>query len=152
MSDMAIRRIAILTLVFFSLSCERNLKNSVVADNNNSVELTHQEKDIKVDFALANMIEEVVRKTKFSINISDMTRKTINIDKIDGLDVCDPKAKEKVLSLQKAFNEHPNIYRNYSFYGVWVKKPNGQFNYVSGDSAEYKKLINNCRNVYIAVK
>ena len=59
------------------------------------------------------MVEEVMRKTKFSINIFHMTKKAINIYKIDGLDVCDPKAKEKVFSLQKAVNEHPNIYHTH---------------------------------------
>ena len=108
--------------------------------------------DIKVDLALADMIEEVMRKTKFTINISDMAKKVVNIDKIDGLNVCNPKAKKKVLELQKAFNEHPNIYRNYSFYGVWIKKTDGTFNYIPTDSAEYKKLVKSCHHIYISVR
>jgi len=107
---------------------------------------------IPVDFRLADMVEEVLKKTNLKINISAMTEKTLEINKVNGVDVCNIRSKERVLKLQKFFVAQRNIYKNESIYSSWVKKENGNFTYVSEKNMRRKGLKNACKTVYISVR
>ena len=112
----------------------------------------HFPEGIPVKETLARMVEEVVAEVGYDINIPEMTRTSININKIDGLDVCAPEAREKVISLQTAFSKHKDIYRNYSIYAVYVRDEDGGVHYLPGDSPKVKELIGDCNYVYTSVR
>jgi hypothetical protein len=61
---------------------------------------------------LAKMLEEVVAKTHVTINISGSTELSVNINEVNGRNVCAPEARPDVERLQRGFDAHKSIYRN----------------------------------------
>ncbi len=112
--------------------------------------------DRPVNSRLADMVEQVVAKTKFSVNIRDMDDYSININKINGRSVCAPEAAEDVKVLQAAFNEHPNIYRNYSIYLISITGRDGirkvsNFATIKEKIKEKGVLKGDCISLYVSV-
>lgn len=79
-----------------------------------------------VDARLAEMVEEVVAKTGLSVNVSRVEMTSVNIDRINGRDVCASEAAGDVKRLQAAFIEHPNIHESFSIYMISITKPDGR--------------------------
>jgi len=108
--------------------------------------------DFYVQDELADMVEDVVRATKFEINIPDMATKYIRINQIDGLDVCKPEAKQKVKKLQTAFNEHPNIYHTKSIHGAYYRNADGKLAYTPFEQTRDKSSNNKCEYITVSVR
>ena len=97
------------------------------------------------------MIEEVAKETGFSINISETNYISVNINKVNGRNVCSNEAKDDVVKLQQAFNRHPNIYRNIGPYLVSFTYKDGSKKV--GDIAELRKQgkLPGCTNIMVSV-
>jgi hypothetical protein len=109
---------------------------------------------IPVKETLAQLVEGAIRETGLSINVppDQMTEKSINISTIDGVSVCDPKAKENVIALQKAFTANKNLRQTISIYGVYVRDTDGDVKFLPSDSPNIKALIGECKYLYLSVK
>ena len=107
--------------------------------------------DQKVKLELADMIETVVKETGLSINISETNFTSVNINKINGRNVCSKEAKDDVVALQQAFNKHPNIYKNIGPYLVSFSYKDGTRKI--GDIAELRKQgkLPGCTNIMVSV-
>ena len=107
--------------------------------------------DQKVKSELADMIEAVVKETGLSINISETNFTSVNINKINGRNVCSKEAKDDVVALQQAFNKHPNIYKNIGPYLVSFSYKDGTRKI--GDIAELRKQgkLPGCTNIMVSV-
>jgi len=106
--------------------------------------------DFYVKEELADMVNDVVQTTQFKINIPTMRAKYIHIDQIDGLDVCAPEARPKVMQLQNAFSKHPKLFQTKSIHGVYVRKANGQLSFTPLKLPMKKK--SECELVTVSVK
>ena len=108
---------------------------------------------VPVKESLAQLIEEAAIATNLSFNIppDHMTETSINISSIGGASVCDPKQRENVISLQKEFIKHANFHQTISIYGVYVNSRDGKLKFLPGDSPEAKKLIGECKYLYVSV-
>lgn len=108
---------------------------------------------IPVKSTLAELVEDAARQTGLSINVppAHMTETTININTIEGINVCDPKARKNVIALQKAFSEHKNLRQTISVYGIYVRSRDGQIKYLPGDSPKVKDFIGECKYLYVSV-
>jgi hypothetical protein len=107
--------------------------------------------DQKVKTELADMIEAVVKETGININISETTYFSVNINKVNGRNVCSSEAKDDVLKLQEAFNRHPNIYKNIGPYLVSFTYKDGTRKV--GDVAELRRQgkLPDCTNIIVSV-
>lgn len=108
--------------------------------------------DFFVQDDLADMVEQVVRTTNLKINIPDMAQKYVRIDQIDGLNVCSPEAKQKVIKLQTAFTEHPHMLRTKSIHGTYHRQDNGKIVYNSFKPTSQKTSANKCEYVTVTVR
>ena len=97
------------------------------------------------------MIEAVAKETNFRINISEMNFTSVNINKINGRNVCSKEAKNDVTILQQAFNNHPNIYKNIGPYLVSFSYKDGSRKF--GDIALLRSqgVIPGCTNIFVSV-
>ena len=107
--------------------------------------------DQKVKTELADMIETVVKETGLNINISETNYLSVNIDKVNGHNVCSSEAKDDVERLQEAFNRHPNIYKNIGPYLVSFTYKDGTRKL--GDLTELRKQgrLPPCTNILVSV-
>lgn len=107
--------------------------------------------DQKVNNELADMIETVVKQTGLNINISETNYFSVNINKVNGRNVCSLEAKAEVVRLQEAFNRHPNIYKNIGPYLVSFTYKDGTRKI--GDIAELRKQgkLPACTNIMVSV-
>ncbi len=78
--------------------------------------------DKKVDFKLADMLEEVMSQNDAHININKLEFVSANINTINGKKVCDKSVEKVVKKLQLDFNKHPNIYQNIGPYLTTINK------------------------------
>lgn len=100
------------------------------------------------------MVKEVVARSgmeNVSVSPNSMTPTSINIDKIDGVGLCDPKIKPQVEKLAKLFSKHRHIRNVISSYGVYVKKKNGKVTYLPGTATQVQHLVGDCKNLYVSV-
>ena len=109
--------------------------------------------DIRVKETLAGLIEDTVDQTGYSINIppNEMSEKSVNINRINGISVCDPEIKQNVIELQKAFAKDQRLHQTISSYGVYLNSK-GSIKYLSGDNPKIKKLIGECKYLYVSVR
>jgi hypothetical protein len=109
--------------------------------------------DISVKSSLADLIESAVKSVGVSINIppADMTETSINISTINGINVCDPSVKTEVIALQNEFSKSTDLRLTVSIYGVYTKSREGELKFSSGDSLEIKKLVGECKYLYVSV-
>ncbi len=107
--------------------------------------------DQKVKTELADMMEAVVKETGLNINISETNYLSVNINKVNGRNVCSPEAKDDVVRLQEAFNKHPNIYKNIGPYLVSFTYKDGTRKF--GDIVELRKQgkLPDCTNIMVSV-
>ncbi len=107
--------------------------------------------DQKVKTELADMIEAVVKETGLNINISDTDYLSVNINEVNGRNVCSKEAKDDVVKLQEAFNRNPNIYKNIGPYLVSFTYEDGSRKF--GDIAKLRKQgkLPNCTNIMVSV-
>ena len=108
--------------------------------------------DIPVKNELASAIENAVKITGISINVSKLTPNDANINKVDGISVCAPEAKTKVVALQNALLKQTGVYRVYTTYAVYIRNDAGTFNYLPSDDPKVKDLIGQCKDIYVSVK
>lgn len=59
---------------------------------------------------LEGMIADVVTETAIEIRISRHSAQNARISKVNGVDVCAPRAQTDVARLQRAFEAHPSNY------------------------------------------
>jgi len=107
--------------------------------------------DQKVKNELADLIEAVVKDTGLNINISETNYLSVNINMVNGRNVCSPEAKKDVVRLQEAFNKHPNIYKNIGPYLVSFTYKDGTRKV--GDIVELRKQgkLPGCTNIMVSV-
>lgn len=107
--------------------------------------------DQKVKTELAEMIEAVVKETGLNINISETNYASVNINKVNGRNVCSSEAKDDVVRLQEAFNRQVNIYKNIGPYLVTFTYKDGTRKV--GDIAELRKQgkLPACTNIMVSV-
>ena len=108
--------------------------------------------DFYVQDNLADMVEDVIRTTNLKINIPDMAAKYVRINQVDGIDVCAPEAKEKVLTLQTAFNKHPNMFRTKSHHGVYSRQANGKVIYTPSSQVSEQVDQQSCDAIIVSVR
>jgi hypothetical protein len=105
-----------------------------------------------VNTRLAEMVEQVVSRSGVSINVSQMDATSVNINRVNGKDVCSPEAEKDVRVLQAAFIEHPNIYQSYSIYLISITKPDGVRTQSDFASLRAKGVFSSdCINLYASI-
>jgi len=109
--------------------------------------------DIVVKSSLADLVESAIKSVKVSVNIppANMTETSININKINGVSICDPGVKNEVIALQNEFSKSQSLRATISNYGAYTRSREGELKYLSSDSPEFKKLISECKNLYVSV-
>jgi len=107
--------------------------------------------DIPVKTELAILLEESVKESGLNINVVNMTENSININRISGIDVCEPEAKDNVLALQKIFSKHKNFRMTISTYGVYVKTKSGETKFLDGNNSKIKSKLGKCKYLYVSV-
>lgn len=108
--------------------------------------------DIPVKAELASALENAVKSTGSKVNISKLTPTDANINTIDGMNVCDPQAKNRVIAFQNALLQQPHVFRVYSIYFVDVRVDDGTFKQLTGDDPTVKALMGKCKDIYVSVK
>lgn len=101
---------------------------------------------------LASLLEAVAEETGLSMNISGATTTSIEIDRVGGRPVCAPEARADVEKLQRAFDAHPQTWRNIGPALVVVTDADGEKVY--GDLGELQRagVLEGCPDVHIAVR
>ena len=109
---------------------------------------------IAVKASLADLIEYGVSESGVSINVIPnlMTPSSININKVNGHDVCSAKGKEYVMSLQGALLKHSNLHSVLSVYGAYVRADENNFKHLPGGTDDLVKLLGKCRYLYVSVE
>lgn len=117
------------------------------------IPLTVLAQGIPVKESLAQLIEVAAKTTGLSFNVppDHMTETSINISTIEGVSVCDPSAKKNVINLQRAFAQDSSLRQTISIYGVYSRSRDGELKFLPGDSPEIKKLIGECKYLYVSV-
>ena len=100
---------------------------------------------------LATMVEEVVAETGISINISESTPTSVNINQVNGRDVCSAEARADVERLQHVFDVHSNIHMNIGPALITITDRTGKK--FSGDRRKLEKegIFKGCSNIYVSV-
>ena len=108
---------------------------------------------IAVDSRLAELVEKAVAATRVNVNVPPrlMEADSLQIDKIDGLGVCEAAAKDKVLALQRAFAKSSALKSTISAFGVYVRQPSGEVLFSSADAPEIQAQLGECRYLYVSV-
>jgi len=104
-----------------------------------------------LDTRLAVIVEAAVRATGLSINISQTTTYSVNIDKIDGKNVCDPAAASEVKRFQDALNDQPNIKENYGPAYFSLTSLDGTRKVVAPEQLKKQGTLKGCTNIYVSV-
>jgi len=110
-----------------------------------------QTSDRAVRADLADMIEQVVKKTGLSINIGHSTSTSVNIDKVSGHNVCSPEARADVEALQRAFDAHKSIYRIIGPTLISITDRNGKKTYGDRKKLEAQGVLKGCTDLYVSV-
>jgi hypothetical protein len=108
--------------------------------------------NIPVNDALADMVEEVGAATGMSLNIVKQTPTSLNINKVNGRNVCSADAGADVETLQRAFDRHPNIHRNIGPALVTLTKRDGTKIHGNLDLLRRKGILAGCTNIYVSVR
>lgn len=109
--------------------------------------------NVPIKESLAKLIENAVLETNLSINVVSQTESSVNINKINGVNVCMPEIKSQVLMLQKALFSNVNARRVYSMYEIDIRlSPKGKILHLNNSSSEFRKIIKGCINVYVAIE
>lgn len=97
------------------------------------------------------MVEEVVAQTGISVNISESTRTSVNINRANGRSVCAAEARADVERLQRAFDAHRSIYRNIGPVLITITDRTGKK--TPGDRSKLEKegILGRCPNIYVSV-
>ena len=107
--------------------------------------------DMPVKTELAVLLEESIKESGLSINVVNITEKSININRIEGIDVCAPAAKNNVQALQKIFTKHKDFRMTISIYGVYVKTKSGKMKFLDGKNPKIKSKLGKCKYLYVSV-
>ena len=100
---------------------------------------------------LATMVEEVSAQTGLSINISDSTRTSVNINEVNGRSVCLPEARADAEKLQQAFDAHQSIYRNIGPVLITITDRTGKKTLGDRARLEQEGILKGCPNIYVSV-
>ncbi len=100
---------------------------------------------------LASMVEQVVVQTGLSINVSESTPTSVNINQVNGRSVCAAEARSDVEKLQLAFESHPDIHRNIG--PVLIRITDRSGNKTPGEPSELERagVVKGCPNVCVSV-
>jgi hypothetical protein len=107
------------------------------------------DKPVRAD--LAKMVEEVVAKTHVTINISGSTELSVNINEVNGRNVCAPEARSDVERLQRAFDAHKSIYRNIGPALISITDASGKKTYGDRQKLEAQGVLKGCTNILVSV-
>jgi hypothetical protein len=108
-----------------------------------------------VNRRLANMVEAALRETGFKVNIppKGMEPYSLHISQVNGRDVCSPDAEADVRRLQQAFDNQPDIYRNFSGYLISVTAADGTRKVSDYATIKTQGIAKaDCINLYIEVR
>jgi predicted RND superfamily exporter protein len=106
---------------------------------------------IAIDSRLAKAIEQAVVATGIDININESTQDSININTVNGRNVCDPEAAEDVNRLQTAINAQPYIRNNFgpAFYSVG--EADGSRKTLTPEQLAAQGITTKCKGIYVSV-
>lgn len=104
-----------------------------------------------VDTRLAKIVEGAVAATGLNINVSHSTHYSLNINKINGKDVCAPAAKSEVKQLQDALNGQPGIKENYGPVYYSLTSPDGTRKMLSPEQLKKQGIFKGCTDIYVSV-
>jgi hypothetical protein len=104
-----------------------------------------------VDERLAEIVEGAVKVTGFSINISESTEYSVNINTINRRNVCDKEAAGDVKRFQDAVGEQPNVRNNHGPAYYSVTRPDGTRKVLSPEQLIKQGVLKGCTNIYVSV-
>jgi hypothetical protein len=105
-----------------------------------------------VDTRLAHVVEDAAKASGVkSINISETITYTLNINMVNGRDVCDVAAAEDVRRLQDALNAQPNIKDNFGPAYFSVTQANGDRKVLTPAVLKKQGISKKCSNIYVSV-
>ncbi len=100
---------------------------------------------------LAAMVEEVVAQTRISIHVSESTSTSATINQVNGRSVCSVEARPDVARLQRAFDAHRSIYRNFGPVLTTITDRAGKKTHGDRSELEKRGLLKGCSHIYISV-
>lgn len=104
-----------------------------------------------VDSRLAGIVEGAVKATGFNIHISGSTDNSVNINTINGRNVCDKVAIEDVRRFQDAIGQQPNVKNNFGPAYYSATMPDGTRQVLSPEQLIKQGTLKGCTNIYVSV-
>ena len=104
-----------------------------------------------VDTRLAKAIEAAALATGFDINISQSTKSSVNINTVNGRNVCDTTAIEDVRKFQDAIAQQPYVKDNFgpAYYSVTAQ--DGTRKMLSSEELIKRGTLKGCTAIYVSV-
>ena len=104
-----------------------------------------------VDTRLADAVENAAKATGFSINISESTADSLNINTINGRNVCDKAAIDDVKRFQDELGKQPGIRNNFGPAYYSTTRDDGTRKVSSPEQLIKQGVIKGCTNIYVRV-
>ncbi len=104
-----------------------------------------------VNERLADIVEDAVKETGFSINISESTAYSVNINTINGRSVCDKAVLNDVKRFQDAVGKQPDVRNNFGPAYYSTTAPDGKRTVSSPEQMIQTGVIKGCTNIYVRV-
>ena len=104
-----------------------------------------------VDTRLAHIVEAAAIATGLNINISQSTNSSVNINTLNGRNVCDKAALEDVRKFQDAVAQQPNVKNNFGPAYYSVTAPDGTRKTLSFDQLVKQGTLKGCTDIYVSV-
>ena len=104
-----------------------------------------------VDTRLAHIIESAAITAGFDINVSQSTHESVNINTVNGKDVCDPAAIDNVRKFQDAVAQQPHVKNNFGPAYYSTTAPDGMSKILSLEQLIKQGTLEGCTSIYISV-
>ena len=104
-----------------------------------------------VDTRLARIIEAAALEAGLDTNISQSTVNSVNINTLNGRNVCDQAAIEDVRKFQDAIAQQPNVKNNFGPAYYSVTAADGTRKTLSPDQLIKQGTLNGCADIYVSV-
>ena len=104
-----------------------------------------------VDTRLAKAIEAAALETGFDININQSTKSSVNINTVNGRNVCDKAAIEEVRTFQDAIAQQPGVKNNFGPAYYSVTTADGTRKTLSYEQLIKQGSLKGCTGIYVSV-
>jgi hypothetical protein len=104
-----------------------------------------------VNKRLAIVVAAAVRETGLRINISSSDLTSVNINKINGVNVCADDAAGWVMQFQDALNRQPNIRDNFGPAYFTTTEKSGARKVLSLEDMKTRGFLKACTNIHVSV-